>query len=356
LILMFVGLTVLTLSIADRSGRWLWSLRPLAGFAWLIALVLPWFAAILIKSGGSFIAQSVGEDMLSKVFGGQESHGAPPGVYFLLFWVTFWPGSILAGVAAPRIWQARREPGARFLLAWLIPSWLVFEAVITKLPHYVLPLYPAIAILIAGILEGGGLYNKRWLVRGTVGWFIFPAAIAIGVVVIFIIVGRDLGIAAWPFAAAAVILGLFAWWLYKVDGPERSLLRGMVASVFIALTVYAVTFPSLPALFPSALIADGLRASGCAKPHVASTGYYQEPSLVFLMGTDTRFTDGAGAAEFLRADPCHFALVDARSERSFVQRANAIGLRYALSQRVDGYNISIGRPVTLTVFRSAEKP
>ena len=356
LILMFVGLTVLTLSIADRSGRWLWSLRPLAGFAWLIALVLPWFAAILIKSGGSFIAQSVGEDMLSKVFGGQESHGAPPGVYFLLFWVTFWPGSILAGVAAPRIWQARREPGARFLLAWLIPSWLVFEAVITKLPHYVLPLYPAIAILIAGILEGGGLYNKRWLVRGTVGWFIFPAAIAIGVVVIFIIVGRDLGIAAWPFAAAAAILGLFAWWLYEVDGPERSLLRGMVASVFIALTVYAVTFPSLPALFPSALIADGLRASGCAQPHVASTGYYQEPSLVFLMGTDTRFTDGAGAAEFLRAGPCHFALVDARSERSFVQRANAIGLRYALSQRVDGYNISIGRPVMLTVFRSAEKP
>ncbi len=238
----------------------------------------------------------------------------------------------------------------------MIPSWLVFEAVITKLPHYVLPLYPAIAILIAGILEGGGLYNKRWLVRGTVGWFIFPAAIAIGVVVIFIIVGRDLGIAAWPFAAAAAILGLFAWWLYEVDGPERSLLRGMVASVFIALTVYAVTFPSLPALFPSALIADGLRASGCAQPHVASTGYYQEPSLVFLMGTDTRFTDGAGAAEFLRADPCHFALVDARSERSFVQRANAIGLRYALSQRVDGYNISIGRPVTLTVFRSAEKP
>ena len=53
---------------------------------------------------------------------------------------------------------------------------------------------------------------------------------------------------------------------------------------------------------------------------------------------------------------CRFALIDARSERSFVQRANAIGLRYALSQRVDGYNISIGRPVTLTVFRSTETP
>ncbi len=356
LILMFVALAALALSIADRSGRWIWSLRPLAGLAWLIVLVLPWFAAIIAKSGGGFLAQSVGEDMLAKVIGGQESHGAPPGYYFLLFWVTFWPGSVLAGLAAPRVWQARHEPGARFLLAWLLPSWAVFEAVITKLPHYVLPLYPAIAILIAGILEPGGLVTKRWLVRGTAGWFIFPAAIAIGVVVIFIIVGRDLGFVAWPFAAAAAIFGLFAWWLYEVDGPERSLLRGMVASVFIAITVYAVTFPSLPALFPSALIADEMRTSDCGEPQVAATGYYQEPSLVFLLGTGTRFTDATGAAIFLGQGPCRFALIDARSARSFVERANAIGLHYALSQRVDGYNISIGRPVVLNVFRSTEKP
>ena len=167
-----------------------------------------------------------------KFSSGQEAHGAPPGLYFVLFWVTFWPGSMLAGLAAPRIWQARREPGARFLLAWLIPSWIVFEVVITKLPHYVLPLYPAIAILIAGILEPGGLSTNRWLVRGTVGWFVFPAVIAVGVVVIFIVIGHDPGFVAWPFAAAAVIVGLFAWWLYEVDGAERSLLRGMVASVF----------------------------------------------------------------------------------------------------------------------------
>ena len=39
-----------------------------------------------------------------------------------------------------------------------------------------------------------------------------------------------------------------------------------------------------------------------------------------------------------------------------MQRADAIGLRYALSQRIDGYNISIGRPVALTVFRSLATP
>ncbi len=81
----------------------------------------------------------------------QEAHGAPPGYYFVLFWVTFWPGATLAAMAAPGIWAARREKGAQFLLCWIVPAWIVFELVITKLPHYVLPLYPAIAILIAGV-------------------------------------------------------------------------------------------------------------------------------------------------------------------------------------------------------------
>jgi 4-amino-4-deoxy-L-arabinose transferase-like glycosyltransferase len=351
-ILMFVALAAIVLSIADRSARWLWSLRPFAGVVWLMLLVSPWFVAILVKSGSKFFVDALGHDMLGKVASGQEAHGAPPGFYFLLFWVTFWPGAVLAGAAAPMVLKLRDEVGPRFLLAWLIPSWLVFEAVMTKLPHYVLPLYPAIAILIAGVVESGRLSKSRWMIRGTIGWFLFPAAIAIAVMVVFIVFGRDLGLIAWPISALAVISGLFAWWLYEADGAELSLLRGMIASLLIAITVYAVTFPMLPSLFPSALIAEAIQATDCSQPRVASTFAYQEPSLVFLLGTDTRFTDGAGAADFLRSGSCNFALIDPRSERSFVQRAESVGLRYSLIQRIEGYNISIGRPVSMTVFRS----
>src|ERR1041385_2736548 len=196
--------------------------------------------------------------MLAKL-AAQESHGAPPGFYLLLFWITFWPGAPLAGMAVPAVWRARKEPGAQFLLAWLIPSWIVFEIVMTKLPHYVLPLYPAIAILIAGVVEHGGLAKKPWMVRGTIGWVLFPLAITIAAIARVIVVGRDPGFQAWPFAAVAVIMGLVAWWLYDADGAERSLLRGMVASALVAITVYAVTFASLPALFPSAILSEELR-------------------------------------------------------------------------------------------------
>jgi hypothetical protein len=353
LVLMFILLTTVTLSVADRSWRWMRALRPGLGILWMLLLVLPWFVAIIAKSGDSFFVQALGHDMLGKITSAQEAHGAPPGTYFLLFFLTFWPASLLAAPAAPAVWRSRGEPGARFLLAWLVPSWIVFELAMTKLPHYVMPLYPAIAILIAGVIEGRALATYRWMVRGAIWWFVLPAAISIAVVVGFVMLDRSLGLIAWPFAGIALILSLFAWWLYEVDGAERSLLRALMSWVFVATTVFAVTFPSIPALFPSEMIAREVNVSGCPDPHVASTYSYQEPSLVFLEGTNTRFTDGVGAAEFLRGGTCHFALVDPRSERSFVQRANALGVRYALVQRIDGYNISIGKPVNLAIFRSA---
>src|SRR6266550_1531307 len=140
LILMVVALAALALSIVDRSARWLLTLKPLAGVIWLAVLVLPWFVAIIGRSGDAFLAQSVGEDLLGKVLAGRESHGAPPGYYFVLFWVTFWPGATMAALAKTAVWRARRERAVKFLLVWLVPSWVVFELVVTKLPHYVLPL------------------------------------------------------------------------------------------------------------------------------------------------------------------------------------------------------------------------
>ena len=173
LILMVVGLTATHVVDRRSLGALDLALRPFAGFVWLLLLVLPWFVAIVAKSGDSFFEQSVGQDMLAKVFERAGSAWRAAGtITLLLFWVTFWPGSVLAGLAAPADVAARREPGARFLLAWLVPSWIVFEVVMTKLPHYVLPLYPAIAILIAGVLESRRSSPNRWLVRGTVGWFV----------------------------------------------------------------------------------------------------------------------------------------------------------------------------------------
>jgi 4-amino-4-deoxy-L-arabinose transferase-like glycosyltransferase len=349
LILMFVVLTILALAILERSAAWLWRLRPAIGVVWTLLLVLPWFVAIYLKSGESFFSNSLGGDMLSKL-AAQESHGAPPGVYFLLFWVTFWPGAPLAGMAAPAIWRARREPGAQYLLAWLVPSWIVFEVVMTKLPHYVLPLYPAIAILIVGALERRVL-SRSWLMRGAAWWFVIPACTSVIAVVAAITLTRQPVFLAWPFVAAALIFGLFAWWMYDDNRAERSLLNAAVAALFLSASFYGIVVPALTPLFPSSEIARALRNVVCVGPKAAAAGYH-EPSLVFMTGTSTVLTDGSGAADFLGQGRCRFALVEARSERNFAQRAEAIGLRYNVATRIEGYNFSQGRAISVAIYRS----
>jgi 4-amino-4-deoxy-L-arabinose transferase-like glycosyltransferase len=355
LIIMIVGFAALALAAADRSASWLWRLKPALGVACALLLVMPWFIAILIRSGGSFFSDALGEDMFAKVAGGQETHGLPPGFYFVAFWETFFPGAMLAGLAAPAVWRARTEPGCKFLLAWIVPSWIVFELVPTKLPHYVLPLYPALAILIAGVVNSHSLSQNRWLVRGTIWWFILMVATAVLLIGLQIAVGQRLGLLTWPFASASVIFALFAWLLYRVDGAEASLMRAAAASIMLSFAAYGATFSALPGLFPSVALANYVRSANCPDP-VAVTAGFHEPSLVFLVGTNTVEGFGSGAADFLLGGLCRFAFIDSRQERAFVQRADAIGLRYTTGPRIDGFNINSGQTVTIATFRSERAP
>ena len=349
LILMFVGLTIGTVAILDRSASWLWRLRPVWGLTWMLVLILPWFVAIFFRAGDAFFADSIGGDMLSK-FAAQESHGAPPGTYFLLFWITFWPGAALAGLAAPAAWRARRNPEVQFLLAWLVPSWIVFELVLTKLPHYVLPLYPAIAILSIYALEHRVL-SRSWLTKGAAWWFAIPAITLVLAIIATITLTRQPVFLAWPFAAAALIFGLFAWWLYDDGDAERSLLNAVMAALFLSVSVYGIIVAALTPLFPSPEVARALRNVECVGPKAVAAGYH-EPSLVFMTGTSTLLTDGSGAADFLSHGSCRFALVEFSSERAFAQRAEAIGLRYNVATRIDGYNFSQGKAISIAIFRS----
>ena len=349
-ILMVVGFAVVVLISLERSARWLGRLRPVVGVIWMLLLVLPWFIAILARTGLSFFVESFGQDLLGKVASAQETHGAPPGVYFLLFWITFWPGAPLAALAAPAVYRDRRDQATRFLLAWLVPSWFVFEIIVTKLPHYVLPLYPAAAILTARVLERGALSKDRRLMRMTALWpFVSAGLLLIGVVGIMVL-RRQLALLAWPFAAAAIIFAFLAWRFYDVDGPERSLLRAAVAGQLTIIAVIGVMIPLMRPLFPGALLAYTI-GSGCAQPQFAAAGYL-EPSLVFLFGTSTRLTTGAGAAEFLSRGGCRYAFIEQRQERAFVQRAEAIGLRYAPGPRIEGIDYSAGQSVAIAVYRS----
>jgi len=353
LILMFVGLSAAVLSYRERSARWLLVLRPKLGLLATLLIVLPWFVAIAIKSGGAFYSASVGHDMLGKVGTAQTYHWAPPGFYLLSFFATFWPGAILAAIAVPFAWVHRREEPVAFALAWIVPSWLVFELVPTKLPHYTMPLFPAVAIL-----------TVMAIVRHFVGPH-RPAAKIATILIPFIPVGLTVGLSAvaWtfdgtlpyrglPVMVASSLAALYGWWLFVRNRAVACVWASFASAICLAVGVFGLTQLDLRSLKVSPRLAEVARNLACDNPRVATLGY-REPSLVFLTGTNLEMLEaGAQATDFLAQGGCRLVFVEKRFEQDFRAENERRGLQPSLSTRVTGLNINSGRRLDIGAYAS----
>lgn len=353
---LFVGLAVAALAITDRSAGFLKPLRPLLGLVWCLLLVLPWFVAIYYITNGAFYEHAVGVDMLGKVADGAEGHWGPPGTYFLAAWGTFWPSVVLAAMAAPFAWRARREQSVRFLLCWLVPGWLAFEIAVTKLPHYVLPLYPALAILAALAIERGAIARAGSRLAGLVWlWPVLAIVLSLGLGGAYVWLGSGFGLAAWPLLALAVGLLVMAARSFPRVGIEGAFLTALLGALVLYLAVYQALLPQMRALWISERLAAVVREEGCPAANVSSFPY-QEPSLVFLVGTRINYGLPDEAVAIMKKGGCALTFTDERFAPLFEKRAAAAGLKYHAVATIAGFTYNGGRRTAITVFRSDEAP
>ncbi len=353
---MIPAFAAVVLSVQDRSARWLLPLRPVLGLLWCAAIAAPWLVLIYIKTSGAFFSDAIGGDMLDKLAGAKEAHGAPPLTYLTVFWLTAWPMAPFAALAAPFVWNNGRLPKVAFLLAWLVPAWALFELVPTKLPHYVLPLYPAITVLVAMAVEAGAMnLESRW--RKAVAMLLPLVGLALPALAIAAMLWFKTGV---QFLFIVLALGLVL--LSMVGG--RNAIAGRLAnlagqtfvfSFVMALLAYSSVLATdifMPFNLSTRMALAGGRAAAiatnCPALLPATTGY-REPSLVFLTRTDLFMTSGAGAAEFLDAAPCRIASVDAAQEPAFTA-ALRDHKRARLSERITGINLNGGKALDIGVY------
>lgn len=351
LILLVSGLTLAVLMIAERSWSLLKALQPLIGIPFALAIVLPWLVAIGVISEGAFFQEAIGRDLLSKVASGQESHGAPPGAYLLVGLVTFWPA--IAFVPAGIAWLIgnRGVPPARFLIAWALPVWIVLELVPTKLPHYVLPLLPALTIAAGLAIRDGTAATRAWWTRTSHAWLaVLGVLLAIALPGAFVFVeGRadPLSLAVGVIAGALAIL---AWRLAAGGRLQLAVAASVVAAGVLAVLAYVVVLPAARSIWltdEAAATAVGL--SLCPDPVRISVGY-GEPSMVFRFGRTLRILGPEDGAEAFAAAPCALAIVDQRNEDAFVSAATARGTTPQAVAEAKGRNLNGFRERTLRFF------
>lgn len=350
IVLMVAGLAAIALSIHERSGRWLKPACDFRAIAVAFIVVAPWFVAIALDTHGAFFREAVEGDMLGKVVRAREAHGAPPGTYVLASLITFWPIAPLALVAAPAIWRGRRDDAVAFLLAWLVPSWLVFETVPTKLPHYVLPLYPALGLLVAYVAERRLLLAEaRWKRLALILLPLPPAMVALAIPYATLLYGDRADIAGALIAALAALCAGFATLAFTRRRVEQGCAALLVSAFLLFLGVYEFAVPRLQALALSPRLVALIGKSPCVPQALASAGY-NEPSLVFLTRTDLHLTNGTDAARFLALPGCRAAFVDIRQEGEFTKSLAAMGKTPNLLGRVLGVDLNGGRHLDIGVY------
>ena len=343
-------LTIVALWVADRAPpRWLLAMKPLLGTVVALAVAAPWFVAINQATGGAFVGEAVKQDLLPKLLGAQESHGAWPGYYLILAIATLWPASLLAWPAMVRAVSERRRLVYRFLLAWALPAWAMFELVPTKLPHYVLPAVPAVMLITAGLVaEDADIFRHRLARLYYALWCLIGLALAAVVVALPFKFGNGFEPSTLPAALGIVLATLL---------PAMLAWRGrlVTAALALALTagatfppVFSQVMPRLDRLWVSRAVAEVIDSLAVAEPVVAAG--YGEPSLVVLLGTRTKLTDGDTAAGWLQAHPRSAAVIADNEEAAFTAGAASRGAHFVALAHVTGFNYSRGKPVAITVY------
>jgi 4-amino-4-deoxy-L-arabinose transferase-like glycosyltransferase len=346
--------TIAALVVADRDWRWLNQLRVGAGIPLVLAIIVPWAIAIGLASHGAFYEKSLGQDFALKLVGEQETHGAPPGYYALLANLTFWPGTLLLLPALIVAWRRRSEPAIRFLLAWAAATWVLFELVPTKLPHYVLPAYPALAALCATGMKSWAGDNKRAVNIARLVSFILFTVVGIAFAVFIAVAPMQFGggVPWWLYAAvfAAIVTVISVIPAALARRPEAAFARAGIAAILLYAIAGVATAPRLNALWLSPRMAESVaRYAQPSDPAVITAGY-SEPSIQFLLGTHTVLDDGADAAR-ASAQSGGLVLVSDDQRDVFLSGLASAGARAQPLDQIDGLNYSRGRKTRITLYR-----
>jgi 4-amino-4-deoxy-L-arabinose transferase-like glycosyltransferase len=351
-----VGLTLATLAIWDRKSAWMARLGWAWGLILILAAVGPWAVAVTVVSDGDFWRGASAQ--MWRALGGADRYVGAPGYHLAASPLLFFPGSLLLIAGAWAGWKQRRETGPRFALAWLLPAWLMFELTPGKLPHYVLPLYPALAWLVAAALSQNLSRVALW------GGIVLSAIAALAWSAISIwLLGQYGDASDQIYVSIAVVCLLGAVFIGGWFMRNREVITALMITCALGVLAHAALSvglaPHLKGLWPMRNLVRSLDRVGLDPrqglvPGPVAIAGFSAPSAVFLLGTETELGDAEDAARAVaQGRP---AAVEERARDAFNQALARHGVKAVPAGTVKGYDYTRGQPISLTVYRPGPPP
>jgi len=247
-----------------------------------------WFAAQWHHYGQTFVDTSVMSQSLDRVWTTVGNNSGPPWYYLLELLKYAWPWLLFLPAGLAQVWENRALGWAKLLLVWSGGYLLAISLMSTKLPWYVMPLYPAIALIVGGYLahiwqqhnpfsigaETEVPYPRTWtivlalLALGGWGisfyygrvvqppnWALLPTTIAVGstmTTALLLLRRRDaqfLLVLAWGMYVSLALLILSGHWLWELG--EAYPVKPVAAIVARAVPPGGTVYTSNPIRRPS---------------------------------------------------------------------------------------------------------
>lgn len=292
--------------------RTAWKMRPLLLASLVLLIAGPWYAAVDLRTGGEFLSGFIGGHHVGRFTSAMEGHGGPPVYYLVAICIGFFPWSAFLGpMLYDTFTQGRaNDPGrlARlFLGCWASVVIVFFSIAATKLPSYVLPAYPALALLTGAFLERmatGRLKLHPFWMRGS---FATAAIAGLGVVIgagiaFQIILPSETVVAASGAAILAGAVAAYAFWEW--NRSAQALAAFSSGAVALALAMLAWAPERLDRYANAELMSDAVaQREGETAPPLATYGVF-EPSWAFYVGRRVEPLESpASAGAFLSDQP-----------------------------------------------------
>lgn len=125
----------------------------LLGLGLGIACAAPWYAAQWNRYGMDFVHQHLGVHVLGRASAAMDGHQGGPWFYVVQLAAQAHPWFLALVPASLFAWRHRTEPAIRLGLCWGGGVLAAFSLAATKLPWYVVPMYPGLALLVGAYLD-----------------------------------------------------------------------------------------------------------------------------------------------------------------------------------------------------------
>ncbi len=296
-------------------------LRLLPGLGVFLAIVLAWYGPAVAHYGTSYLYETLVHQHMVR-YTRTWAHKGPWYYYFGEFpsgffpWVLFLPGAFVLG------WRARRTEAILFPLGWFAAGFVFFSLGSGKRGAYLLPLYPAAALLV------GWLWDRALARRPGARWVAVPLAalsataalLALGLAVVprDRIPGRMVHtlVPADPRYLAAAVVALVAgaaavWLLWTRGRPVGAFAALVGVQAGLLLTVATVRAPQYEAEYPVRAFAARVRAAVPPERPVLSLLHDYDNIVAFYL--DRPIAPLPGPSELLAArarDEARYGLVD----------------------------------------------